>query len=65
MVHSTMCNAPYIHLSRDSIFELWRTFPNANGRVHQEKTHINLGSMTEGSLLAGRNCVSKHIDRSL
>ena len=29
LVHSNMRNAPYIHPSHDSIFELWRTFPNA------------------------------------
>ena len=28
LVHSTTCNAPYIHPSHDSILELWRTFPN-------------------------------------
>ena len=28
LVHSTTHNAPYIHLSHDSILELWRTFPN-------------------------------------
>ena len=28
LVHSTMCNAPYIHPSHDSIIELWRTFSN-------------------------------------
>ena len=28
LVHSTTRNAPYIHPSHDSIFELWRTFPN-------------------------------------
>ena len=28
LVHSTPCNAPYIHPSHDSILELWRTFPN-------------------------------------
>ena len=26
--HSTTRNAPYIHLSHDSILELWQTFPN-------------------------------------
>ena len=29
LVHSTTRNAPYKHPSYDSIFELWRTFPNA------------------------------------
>ena len=29
LVHITTRNAPYIHPSHDSIFELWRTFPNA------------------------------------
>ena len=28
LVHSTARNAPYIHLSYDSILELWRSFPN-------------------------------------
>ena len=28
LVHRTMLNAPYIHLSHDSILELWRTFLN-------------------------------------
>ena len=27
-MHSTARNAPYIHLSHDSILELWQTFPN-------------------------------------
>ena len=33
LVHSTMRNAPYIHLSHDLILELWRTFPNASQAV--------------------------------
>ena len=28
LVHSTTRNAPYIHLSHDSILEMWQTFPN-------------------------------------
>ena len=28
LVNSTTLNAPYIHLSRVSFLELWRTFPN-------------------------------------
>ena len=28
LLHSTTLNASYIHLSHDSILELWRTFPN-------------------------------------
>ena len=30
LVHSTTCNAPYIHPSHDSILELWPTFPNVH-----------------------------------
>ena len=33
-VHSTTCNAPYIHPSHDSILKLWRTFPNALEHEH-------------------------------
>ena len=36
-------NAPYIHLSHDSILELWRTFPNGVGPVRTQKANM-LGS---------------------
>ena len=35
MLHSSTCNAPYIHPSHDLILELWQTFPNG-------KTHVVL-----------------------
>ena len=36
LVHSTTRNAPCIHMSHDSILELWQTFPKAlNGYFRQ------------------------------
>ena len=41
LVHSTTCNAPYIHPSHDSILELWRTFPNVYSYVEMGELYCD------------------------
>ena len=41
LVHSTMCNDPYIHQSHGLILELWQTFPNADGRCRLNINGLN------------------------
>ena len=40
LVLSTTHNAPYIHPSHDSILELWRTFPNGEKGLGEQKNYV-------------------------
>ena len=45
LVHSTMRKAPYLHLSHDSIIELWRTFPNGIIYDTQQFNYLELADI--------------------
>ena len=45
LVHNTTCNAPYIHLSHDSIVELLQTFPNGFSFCRLVRASIGVNSI--------------------